>query len=335
MNIPAVIPADTPPHGLVHYNAACAAVAAAKSTDEAKDWRDRAEAMRAYAHQSKNRQLEIDAAEIRIRAERRLGQLIAEQKATVGLATGVRMAGRDTFGGAVMEPPTENRPTLSDIGVDKKLSAHSQKVAAIPEAEFEDLVADWRDTLETENERVSTNILAAAEKAAAKPHVAHNTGKVEWYTPGHILDAARAVLGGFDLDPASSAAANEAVRAARIFTAEDDGLAQEWPVGRIWMNPPYASGLVDKFALRFCQAIRDGSSGVVLVNNATETGWFQELLGVADAVCFPKGRVRFVDPEKGEAGAPLQGQAIIYCGPKPDAFRAAFCERGTVLCPLR
>ena len=150
---------------------------------------------------------------------------------------------------------------------------------------------------------------------------------------GTDFEAARAVLGGFDLDPASSKVANAVVRAARIFTAEDDGLAQDWPVGRIWMNPPYASGLVDKFALRFCQAIRDGSSGVVLVNNATETGWFQELLGVADAVCFPKGRVRFVDPEKGEAGAPLQGQAIIYCGPKPDAFRAAFCERGTVLCP--
>lgn len=332
MNIPAVIPADTPPHGLVQYNAACAAVAAAKSTDEAKNWRDRAEAMRAYAHQSKNRQLEIDAAEIRIRAERRLGQLIAEQKATVGLATGGRPY-QDT--GSTTAPVETHRPTLADIGVDKKLSAHSQKVAAIPEAEFEGIVADWRDTLETENERVSTNILAAAEKATAKPHVAHNTGKVEWYTPGHILDAARAVLGGFDLDPASSMAANEAVRATRIFTAEDDGLAQDWPVGRIWMNPPYASGLVDKFALRFCQAIRDGSSGVVLVNNATETGWFQELLGVADAVCFPKGRVRFVDPEKGEAGAPLQGQAIIYCGPRPGDFRAAFCERGTVLCPLR
>ena len=53
---------------LVHYNAACVALAAAKSTDEVKDWRDKAEAMRAYAHQSKNRQLEIDAAEIRIRA---------------------------------------------------------------------------------------------------------------------------------------------------------------------------------------------------------------------------------------------------------------------------
>ncbi len=91
--------------------------------------------MRAYAHQSKNRQLEIDAAEIRIRAERRLGQLIAEQKETVGLATGGR---------PMKETPAATEgvlsPTLADIGVDYKLSAHSQKVAAILEAEFEGIV---------------------------------------------------------------------------------------------------------------------------------------------------------------------------------------------------
>lgn len=92
-----------------------------------------------------NRQLEIDAAEIRIRAERRLGELLIEQKATVGLATGVRMAGRDAIGGAVVEPPKDNRPTLADIGVDKKLSSHAQKVAAIPKAEFEGIVGQWRD----------------------------------------------------------------------------------------------------------------------------------------------------------------------------------------------
>jgi len=34
------------------------------------------------------RELEVDAAEIRMRAERRLGEIISAQKATVGLATG-------------------------------------------------------------------------------------------------------------------------------------------------------------------------------------------------------------------------------------------------------
>ena len=315
---------------LVQYNAACMALAAAKSTDEVKGLRDKAEAMRAYAHQSKNRQLEIDAAEIRIRAERRLGELLIEQKATVGLNTGNAGAGRPEKGGSVSEPPKDSRPTLADIGVDKKLSSHAQKVAAIPEAEFEGIVGQWRDAIETENERVTTNIIAAAEKAAAKPHVANNTGNNEWYTPPAIIDAAREVLGGFDLDPASSEMANATVQAPLFYTAETDGLAQDWPIGRIWCNPPYATGLIGRFATRLAAEFRRGSTGIVLTNNATETAWFQELAGVSSAICFPLSRVRFLRPE-GEAGAPLQGQAIFYSGDDADGFAARFASFGIVV----
>ena len=62
-----------------------------------------------------------------------------------------------------------------------------------------------------------------------------DSGDVEWYTPPEILDVARAVLGGFDLDPFSCAVANERVQAARFFTKEDDALKQEW-FGRVWMK---------------------------------------------------------------------------------------------------
>ena len=75
-------------------------------------------------------------AEIRIRAERRLGELLLEQKVTVGLNRG--MSGT-VVSGSVLEPVRDTRPTLSDIDVDKKLSSHAQKVAAIPEASQQDL----------------------------------------------------------------------------------------------------------------------------------------------------------------------------------------------------
>jgi phage N-6-adenine-methyltransferase len=169
-----------------------------------------------------------------------------------------------------------------------------------------------------------------AREAVKKAHVANNSGNNEWYTPAVFVEAARAVLGGFDLDAASSEIANRTVQAHRIFTAEDDGLAQEWPIGRIWMNPPYAQPLMGQFASKFAAEIRKGSEGVALVNNATETAWFQEIAAECSAICFPKTRIKFLDPE-GNAGAPLQGQAIIYCGPDADAFEAEFSVFGMVL----
>jgi hypothetical protein len=60
---------------LARYEAACRAVAKAKSIDEVRDIHGQADAMRAYARQAKNKQLEIDASEIRFRAERRIGEL--------------------------------------------------------------------------------------------------------------------------------------------------------------------------------------------------------------------------------------------------------------------
>ncbi len=60
---------------LARYDAACRAIAECKSVDEAKGFRDRAVAMAVYARQAKNKDLEADAVEIRMRATRRLDQL--------------------------------------------------------------------------------------------------------------------------------------------------------------------------------------------------------------------------------------------------------------------
>lgn len=137
---------------LVKYEAACHALAAAKAIDEVKDIHDKAEAMRAYGKQAKNRDLEVDAAEIRMRAERRLGQMLIVSPKNTG-SRGIGKSG---------VPP--KHPTFQDAGIDKKLSSRAQKLAAVPEADFEGMVGKWRDRVGKENERVTTNLLRAGEQ---------------------------------------------------------------------------------------------------------------------------------------------------------------------------
>ncbi|MEQ1755283.1 MAG: hypothetical protein ABL973_14255 [Micropepsaceae bacterium] len=103
----------------------------------------------AYARQAKNRNLEADAAEIRIRAERRLGEMLTDQKKTVGLNQGASGGGKKSGSRGTLIEPRDTRPTLSDAGIDKKLSSRSQQLAAKPAFEFEKTVADVRRKVET------------------------------------------------------------------------------------------------------------------------------------------------------------------------------------------
>jgi phage N-6-adenine-methyltransferase len=162
-------------------------------------------------------------------------------------------------------------------------------------------------------------------------HVANNSGENEWYTPAEYIEAARKALGGIDLDPASSVKAQETVRAGRFFTKEDDGLAQEW-AGRVWMNPPYGQPLMTQFSEKALVELNSGrvSAMVILTNNATETAWGNTLLAACDAVCFIRGRIKFLNAQGVEQHTPLQGQMVTYYGSDPDAFADAFASLGVV-----
>ena len=166
----------------------------------------------------------------------------------------------------------------------------------------------------------------------APAHVSANSGESEWYTPAAYIEAACALMGDIDLDPASTAVANEVVGATVYYDQTADGLAHPW-YGRVWLNPPYAQ----PFCAQFCRKIAEEfeadrvSEACVLVNNATETDWFQRLARASAAMCFPEGRVRFWHPER--ESAPLQGQAVLYLGPNPTEFRTHFGRFGFVLEP--
>lgn len=164
-----------------------------------------------------------------------------------------------------------------------------------------------------------------------RPHVAYNSGNNEWYTPSEYIELARDVMGDIDLDPASSAKANEVVGAKGYYTAEVDGLAQDW-FGNVWLNPPYSTELIAKFSEKLIKELPQLEAAIVLVNNATETEWFGNLVSEARAVCFPNSRVKFYRPD-GTTGAPLQGQAVLYYGEYPERFIEVFRSKGWCALP--
>ena len=185
-------------------------------------------------------------------------------------------------------------------------------------------------SLDAEQQAEIVELPADERKAAIKAHVAHNSGNNEWYTPPEFIDSARCLMGEIDCDPASSCKANETVKAKIFYTDQDDGLEREWK-GRVWMNPPYAKPLIAKFCDALVNHYISGrvTEACVLVNNATETKWFRSLSSIASGLCLVDGRVKFLDP-KGEPGAPLQGQVVVYLGRESDRFKEHFKCHGDV-----
>jgi len=246
--------------------------------------------------------------ETKVRSERRMGELL---KDTVK-AGNPQLSHDETIG-------------LEELGISRTQSSRYQQLAKTPEEKFNKKIEELRCSfIEPTTKVLMMNITGA--------HVGHNSGENEWYTPSKYIEAARKTMGSIDLDPASSDIANKIVKATTYYTIDKNGLEQIWE-GNVWMNPPYSQPDIEYFIEKLTTDIQNKriNQACVLVNNATETHWFQILLGCSTSVCFHKGRIKFIDKEGNLGEAPLQGQAILYFGNNKKEFYNNFSEFGTIL----
>lgn len=297
------------------FDRARQAVAEAKSIDEVKQIRDQAEALRLYVRQQgESLQMQNDIAEIKLRAERRAGELLREMDKNKG--------GNPNL----LHDETGCSPTLPELGISRVQSHRWQTEAQVPDEEFEQYVAETKANGE---ELTSTGLRRKAKKLVSdKP----NYDGDEWHTPPEYIDAAREVMGDIELDPATCETAQDKIQAKHILTKDDDALLQPWH-GRVWLNPPYSmpkiERFVDKLIAEFEQ--RNVTEAIILVNNSSDTKWFHKLLERFPA-CFTKGRIRFWHPSH-ESFATRQGQVFFYLGPdwKHEIFVDTFSQFGIVV----
>lgn len=148
----------------------------------------------------------------------------------------------------------------------------------------------------------------------------HSMDSPEWYTPAPIVEAAREVMGGIDLDPASHEEANRAVRARHFYTEKENGLLLAW-FGCVFLNPP--GGLVDEFWKKALSE-RSHYDQLVWIGYSLEQ---LQTLQVGNKVtpldchiCFTSRRIAFVENEAKKA---LRIQKLLEKGEAPNASKAA------------
>ena len=184
------------------------------------------------------------------------------------------------------------------------------------------------DTFQTKLFKMNNLPLLIEGGKSPRPGV--HDGNDEWYTPAGVVEAARAVMGRIDLDPASNTEANETVQAKAIYTVEDDGLTQPWR-GRVFLNPPFSAQLKRAFCDRLRESVESGgvTQAVLVTPIDISPKWGDVIRTCASAVALAVGSTNFYGP-RGERGGPGFGHMVSYYGPNVERFASVFDQEWSV-----
>ncbi len=131
----------------------------------------------------------------------------------------------------------------------------------------------------------------------------------QWSTPQAFFDELDREF-SFTLDPCAD---TENHKCARYFTAEEDGLVQDWSGERVFCNPPYGRAIYKWVEKCYREGCKDGTIVVLLIPARTDTAYFHDFILNRAEVRFIRGRLKFGDST---TGAPFPSMLAIFRGPK-------------------
>lgn len=131
-----------------------------------------------------------------------------------------------------------------------------------------------------------------------------------WATPQDLFNKLNEHF-GFTLDVCAEP---HNAKCERYFTAEQDGLLQEW-TGVCWMNPPYGRE-IGRWMKKAYESSLQGATVVCLVPSRTDTKWWHSY-AVKGEILFLKGRLKFGSAKN---SAPFPSAIIVFRKCWKDAF---------------
>ncbi len=169
-----------------------------------------------------------------------------------------------------------------------------------------------------------------------------DSGKVEYYTPSNIIEAAREVMGSIDFDPFSCEAADRTVKAELGFLTKEHGERafeiawNVWPGGMqatVWMNHPFSRAMNKRCIEKLISEFKAGniSAACCITFASTSEAWFRPLLDYPQCFLFP--RTNYLDAQGNKVRGVTKGSVVTYLGPDTARFARVFSALGTIKVP--
>ena len=163
------------PGPLIHFENARRELELARTVDEVKQIRDKAEAMRLYCKQALHSlEMQNQCAEIKLRAERKAGDMLRDTEKHPPGPIPIKDRCHDA---------TDLPPRLEDLGISKSQSSRWQKISEIPEESFEEFIETTKSkeaeltshgalllAREIQRQRVIADLERTIEKTPSIPH---------------------------------------------------------------------------------------------------------------------------------------------------------------------